>query len=146
MVSEKQTFDTSSENDPFPFTTLRNKMLADGFDEETISNIVNTNLENPAAANEVYSLLRESKIRRGELPADIEPHQETPVPMRVQEKMGARAIGDTGKWRISGTLDDDKPQSSTSPQPYSPPEQTDPTGVDLSEEGIRAWVRKHHGH
>ncbi len=148
MVSEKQTFDTSSDNDLFPFTTLREKMLADGFNDEEISVVVGNNVGNPAAANEIYLLLRDSKIRRGELPADVEPSKEAPVPMSVQETMGARAVGDTGTmWRISGKLDDDEPEQVAEPptHQYAPPKATDPQGMDLSEEGIRAWVRQHHG-
>jgi len=151
MVSEKQTF-TQSEDDPFPFTTLRNEMEADGFPEETIVTVIGNNQDNPAAAREVYELLRESKVRQGELSASTEHEtgQEAPVPMSVQEKMGARAVGDRATWRISGTLDDEK-ESVNSPAPqapaptYSAPPQTDVSGMDLSEEGIKAYVRRQHG-
>jgi hypothetical protein len=153
MVSEKQTFDNLPDKDQLPFTTLRSDMEADGFPEETISLVIGKNQDNPAAAREVYGLLRDSKVRRGELPAgsEREAGRETPVPMSVQEQMGAKAVGDTGTWRISGSLDDEpvvEAKAAVKPNIVHPPElteQKDKPGQDLSEEGIRAWVRQNHG-
>ena len=150
MVSEKQTFDNAPDEDLYPFTTLREQMLADGFEEETISMIIGQHLDNPAAAREVYALLRESKVRQGELPAEEEggsPEQEAAVPMSVQEKMGARAVGDTGTWRISGTLDEEEaePSKKAVHYPYSAPPKSNAEGMDLSAEGIKAWVQQNHG-
>lgn len=145
MVSEKQTFDDAHDKDQLPFTTLRGDMEADGFPEETIILVIGNNQDNPAAAREVYGLLRDSKVRRGELPAgsEREASRETPVPMSVQEQMGAKAVGDTGTWRISGSLDDEsEPTKEPAQSPYKMPQQTSTEGMDLSPEGIKAWIQQ----